>query len=224
LAGTIEEKMHERAKRMTNLEHHVSHLEDDYGMREIIQGASLIPVTKHERSGPGQMAPLDEPQRLWGRSGWRESLSKSGFSTGNDRFAGGPIAPDTLAPAKRLRKKKNVRLTVQRAQSPIVPIPVLPTTQSTAGSGPIALDNGIQHDHMHNNDNNEDDEPLMTQWMHRPQETQDAVEGGHEEVQNHTLPAAAFAGDQAAGKASIDTDLLGARVNSNQLSFAELLN
>jgi hypothetical protein len=171
LAGTIEEKMYERAKRMTNLEHHVSHLEDDYGMREIIQGASIIPFTNHERSGPGQMAPLDEPQRLWGRPGWRESLSKSSFSTGRDRSTEGHVAPDTLTPAKRVRKKKNVRLAVARAQSPVVAIPVPPATQSTADSGSVAIDNGIHNVEMHNNENNEDDEPLMTQWTHRPQET-----------------------------------------------------
>jgi SNF2 family DNA or RNA helicase len=223
LAGTIEEKMYERAKRMTNLEHHVSHLEDDYGMREIIQGASIIPVTDHERSGPGQMAPLDEPQRLWGRPGWRESLPKSSFSTGKDRSAEGPVAPDTLALAKRVRKKKRVRLAEPRAQSPIVAIPILSTTQSHAGPGPVALDNGSHNDEMRNNENNEDDEPLMTQWLHRPQETQDAVEG-YEEVQNHTFPAAAFAGDQTVGTANIGTDLPGDRTNSHQLSIAELLN
>jgi hypothetical protein len=44
------------------------------------------------------------------------------------------------------------------------------------------------------------------------------VEGGYEEVQSHTLPTAAFA------TANIDTDSLGNRANSHQLSIDELLN
>jgi hypothetical protein len=212
--------MYERAKRMTNLEHHVSHLEDDYGMREIIQGASIIPVMDHERSGPGQMAPLDEPQRLWGRPGWRESLPKSSFSTGKNLSAEGPVAPNTLAPAKRVRKKKSVRLAEPRAQSPIVAIPILSTTQSTPGLGPVALGNS----RMHSREDNEDDEPMMTQWRGRHQDLQDAVEGGHEGIQNQVSSDPALAGDRAEGSANNNIASQESLAEPHRLSIAELLN
>ena len=76
LKGAIEEKMLERSKRMTRAEHHdAKSLEDDGGIREIIQSAKVMPMAQHERSGYGQMAPLEEPQQLWGRPGWRQFSS-----------------------------------------------------------------------------------------------------------------------------------------------------
>ncbi|OQO08432.1 hypothetical protein B0A48_06302 [Cryoendolithus antarcticus] len=76
LEGTIEEKMHERSKRMTGIEHRgASFLDDDDGMRGIIQGAQIIPITTDEMTGAGQIAPLAIPQQLWGRSGWQQSFS-----------------------------------------------------------------------------------------------------------------------------------------------------
>jgi len=177
LAGTIEEKMHERAKRMTNLEHHVSHLEDDYGMREIIQGASIIPVMEHEKSGSGQMAPLDVPQRLWGRPGWRESLPKSSFSTGKDHGVHGTVAQDAApGPEKRPRKKKKtVRVTTPRAQPPLVEIPMAPTTPGADTIGPVAL----EQRRTQSDGYNEDNEPVMANDMPRPQEPQNMVGNGH---------------------------------------------
>lgn len=72
LKGTIEEKMLERSKRMTRSEHHdAKALEDDGGIREIIQSAKVLPVLEHEKTGHGQMALLEEPQQLWSRPGWR---------------------------------------------------------------------------------------------------------------------------------------------------------
>ena len=72
LRDSIEERMLERSKRMTRSEHRdAMHLEDDGGIREIIQSARIIPVSECENSGYGQMAPLEEPQQLWGRPGWK---------------------------------------------------------------------------------------------------------------------------------------------------------
>lgn len=125
LKGTIEEKMHERAKRMTNLEHHdVSHLEDDYGMREIIQGTRLLPVREEEKHGAGQMAPLEVPQRLWGRPGWREMLdtgvkSARGMDKGKrkETFAeNAQVVGSGAEPAKK--KKKTVRLATPQSRAP----------------------------------------------------------------------------------------------------------
>ncbi|KAK6439462.1 hypothetical protein LTR95_004332 [Oleoguttula sp. CCFEE 5521] len=84
LEGTIEEKMHERSKRMTGIEHRgASYLEDDDGIRGIIQSAQIIAVTTDEMSGAGQIAPLAEPQQLWGRSGWQQSLDITGSASSN---------------------------------------------------------------------------------------------------------------------------------------------
>ncbi|KAK6436775.1 hypothetical protein LTR95_007039, partial [Oleoguttula sp. CCFEE 5521] len=75
LEGTIEEKMHERAKRMTGIEHRgASYLEDDGGMRDIIQSAKVLPISAEEMEGLGQMAALEVAQQMWGRPGWEESL------------------------------------------------------------------------------------------------------------------------------------------------------
>ncbi|EGP92164.1 SNF2 family DNA-dependent ATPase domain-containing protein [Zymoseptoria tritici IPO323] len=71
LAGTIEEGMLERAQRMTNAEHiEAKTLEDDGGIREIIQNARCLPITREEVKSTCSMAALDVPQQLWGRPGW----------------------------------------------------------------------------------------------------------------------------------------------------------
>lgn len=220
LAGTIEEKMHERAKRMTNVEHHVSHLEDDYGMREIIQSARIISVQEHERSGPGQMAPLDVPQRLWGRPGWRESLPKSSFSTGKNRSADNHAAPGAIAPAKRVRKKKIVQLAAPCAQSPVVAIPATPTPPDIAGEGNTALgNNDVQF-----NENNEDYERISAQWTDGPLELQDAVERGHEGVQNLMISDTAVAEDYTAASGNNLMASPDNIANSHQLSVSGMLN
>ncbi|KAK5709037.1 hypothetical protein LTR17_020149 [Elasticomyces elasticus] len=78
LKGTIEEKMLERAKRMTRSEHaDAKALEDDGGVREIIQSARMLPISQEERQGYGRMAGLEETQQLWGRAGWRQTVSMS---------------------------------------------------------------------------------------------------------------------------------------------------
>jgi hypothetical protein len=180
LAGTIEEKMHERAKRMTNLEHHVSHLEDDYGMREIIQGASIIPVVEYEKFGSGQMAPLDVPQRLWGRSGWRESLSKSSFATGKSSGVDGPVTQDVPGPAKRPRKKKTVRVATPRAESPVVGIPTASTTLGANVNMPVVL----EHRSTQPNEDDEDHEPMMVDQTPQSQDSQGMAGDRNGSVQN----------------------------------------
>jgi SNF2 family DNA or RNA helicase len=214
LAGTIEEKMHERAKRMTNLEHHVSHLEDDYGMREIIQGASIIPVMEHEQAGFGQVAPLDEPQRLWGRPGWREYLPKSNFSTTKGNGVDVAVAQNALAPAKRPRKKKTVRVTVPQALSPFVEVPVSSATLDVDVLGPAGVENGATQA----DGDNADDEPVMTDRMRRSQEPQYRLGEGSVDIQNLMTPGTAAAmGNGITASAGGSTD-------PRQLSITELLN
>lgn len=64
--------MLERSKKMTRSEHReASHLEDDGGIRQIIQSAQVMPISELEKSG-GQFAALEKPQQLWGRKGWSQ--------------------------------------------------------------------------------------------------------------------------------------------------------
>lgn len=52
---------------MTKAEHHnAKALEDDGGIREIIQSARAMELTPEERMGLGQMAPLTTSKQLWG--------------------------------------------------------------------------------------------------------------------------------------------------------------
>ncbi|CAK4034271.1 hypothetical protein D0869_01683 [Lecanosticta acicola] len=72
LKGSMEEKMFERSKRMTNDEHREAKtLEDDYQIREIIQSARILPLKEEEMSVRGQMAPIEKPEPLWDRAGRR---------------------------------------------------------------------------------------------------------------------------------------------------------
>lgn len=73
LQDSIEEKMLDRSKRMTRAEHqNAKVLENDGGIRAIIQSAQVLSMTEEEQvSGFGQMAPLSKPERLWCRPGWQ---------------------------------------------------------------------------------------------------------------------------------------------------------
>lgn len=73
LQDTVEEKMFQRSKRMTAEEHRVKAVEDDGGMRAIIQSCRTLAVSEdHQQSPRHQMAPLETPEQLWGRPGWKE--------------------------------------------------------------------------------------------------------------------------------------------------------
>jgi hypothetical protein len=76
LQGSLEHKMYERSQRMTRAEHlDAKVLEDDGGIREIIQSARMLPLADTETGpGPGQMAPFMQgrSERLWCRPGWKE--------------------------------------------------------------------------------------------------------------------------------------------------------
>ncbi|EME88215.1 uncharacterized protein MYCFIDRAFT_27902 [Pseudocercospora fijiensis CIRAD86] len=74
LRGSIEEKMLDRSWEMSEAEHkEAKALEDDLGMKAIIQSARPLPLDDAEASpGFARMAPLDKPEQLWCRTGWRE--------------------------------------------------------------------------------------------------------------------------------------------------------
>jgi hypothetical protein len=184
LKDTIEAKMYERAKRMTSAEHHVvSHLEDDDGMREIIQGAGLMSVSENESSGAGQMALLEVPQRLWARPGWRDTLSKSNFSSAKFSRAGESAALDdgqTVPSRKRKGKekekakgKKSVQLAIPppptplRAASVSVPRPDSAHQIATTTETAIPTASGSASNRQLGDD--DDDEPMMDRWRLLPQ-------------------------------------------------------
>ncbi|KAK4987984.1 hypothetical protein LTR66_007445 [Elasticomyces elasticus] len=99
LKGTIEEGMIERAEHMTRSEHlDAKMLEDDGGIRDIIQKAAVIPIETGEGTGYRQISFLQTPQQLWGRPGWSSSMASS-----NNGLL------DTVA-----RRNKRARLSVTR--------------------------------------------------------------------------------------------------------------
>lgn len=103
LRGTIEDKMLERAKKMTRSEHQdAKHLEDDGGIRHIIQSARIMPISDEEASARGQVAPLEVTQRLWAREGWKEALEYEAI--GNARSV------IDKKPAKRAKRAKSASL------------------------------------------------------------------------------------------------------------------
>lgn len=70
LKGTIEEKIFERAKRMSRREHEkVAQLSDDQGIASIVQNARMLPVSLEDGKGEAQMAKLPNPLQLFGRRG-----------------------------------------------------------------------------------------------------------------------------------------------------------
>jgi superfamily II DNA or RNA helicase len=69
LKNTIEEAVFERARTMTRAEHkNAKELDDDDGIRGIIQSAQPIPV--HEADGADSVALIQRPQQLFARPGW----------------------------------------------------------------------------------------------------------------------------------------------------------
>ncbi|CZT22831.1 uncharacterized protein RCC_08537 [Ramularia collo-cygni] len=96
LKGTLEEEMLERSRRMTKAEHdNAKALEDDGGIREIIQSARAMTLNSDERD---QMAPLTSPaEQLWGRVGWHGKgvqPSKKRFVDVTDHEAVGIVIDD----------------------------------------------------------------------------------------------------------------------------------
>lgn len=71
LTGTIEEKMWERSRVMTRMEHAKASrsLTDDWGMTRIVQEARCLPIRDDEKVGMGQIAPLEIPEQIFGRPG-----------------------------------------------------------------------------------------------------------------------------------------------------------
>lgn len=108
LKGTIEEKMLDRSKRMTRAEHlNASHLEDDGGIKQIIQSAAPLPVQESQEVGRSQMAPLDAPQQVWCREGWREYYLTSRSGQSRKRKAKAETEADGGAATESKRRKKN---------------------------------------------------------------------------------------------------------------------
>lgn len=70
LEGTVEDAIHDRATKMTRREHLAAKaLEEDEGIRGIIQSATILPMQKEELEPEGQMARFESPLQLFGRPG-----------------------------------------------------------------------------------------------------------------------------------------------------------
>lgn len=71
LKGTVEEAIHDRAASMTKREHQLAAkaLEEDEGIRGIIQNAGILPLTEEECLPTGQIAKFEQPYQLFGRPG-----------------------------------------------------------------------------------------------------------------------------------------------------------
>ncbi|KAM0720461.1 hypothetical protein Q7P37_004597 [Cladosporium fusiforme] len=239
LKGTIEEKMHERAKRMTNLEHHdVSHLEDDYGMREIIQGTRLLPVLEEEKSGSGQMAPLEVPQRLWGRPGWRETLD-TGIKGGHTdkgkqkEMSNGIAQTDDRSGGPAKKKKKTVRVATPKTRTlSAVAIPSssgapretgAPEASAAPSPGPSTRLGALIG--SGNGSVTEEDEPMIHSWRRRSHGTQQGlVIGGSGGTQNVISSAAAPSEAIADHPVEDESVQLGPASERRRLSIVELLN
>lgn len=111
LKGTIEEKVFERARIMDRTEHkNAKELDDDGGIREIIQSAQPIPISSHEAEGVGSISFIRKPQQLFARPGWadwkraaRENTKNRAETTGTrKRKAEGS---DKSPKRKRAKKK-----------------------------------------------------------------------------------------------------------------------
>lgn len=111
LKGTIEEKMLDRSKRMTRAEHlNASHLEDDGGIKQIIQSATPLPIDESSpKLGRPQMARLADAQQVWCRPGWREYFRISNRGSAKKRKATNDEDDDAC---KSERKKKTIGRTL----------------------------------------------------------------------------------------------------------------
>lgn len=108
LTGTVEEQLFERARRMTRDEHREAKmLDDDGGIREIIQNAKLLPISDEEREGNGQVAFLEEAQQLWSRPGW--ATWKSDKSTIRTNRLGKRKAEEVTVSDAGIRPKKKLQ-------------------------------------------------------------------------------------------------------------------
>ncbi|KAK1821853.1 hypothetical protein LTR12_003729 [Friedmanniomyces endolithicus] len=157
LRGTIEEKMLERAKRMTRSEHmDAKVLEDDGGVREIIQSARMLPVFLEEQDGYGQMAALEEPQQLWGRDGWRETVVRSTVMTDS-------VAKDN----KRRRTIMFEDLTKADETARLVDDDedVKPNAKRRVLKFVDCARSGAEEQDVELEDGSDDDEPMAARWM-----------------------------------------------------------
>ncbi|KAL1305150.1 hypothetical protein AAFC00_002074 [Neodothiora populina] len=88
LEGTIEEEMFERARRMTRAEHSdAKMLDDDRGIKEIIQQARPLPISDEDRNH--NVALLADPQQLWSRAGWATWKKKNNATIKDEKHSKG---------------------------------------------------------------------------------------------------------------------------------------
>jgi len=154
LKGTIEEKMLERSKRMTRSEHlDAKVLEDDGGIREIIQSARFIPILDGEKAGYGQMASLEEPQQLWGRPGWRETVSHAPAARPSEERERSAMLNDITNP------NEDARLIYEDDDAP--------KNAKRRVLAFVDCTNPDEEDTLLENDDDSDDEAILSRWRRR---------------------------------------------------------
>jgi len=111
LKGTIEEAMLERSRAMTRMEHAKASksLTDDYGMARIIMEARCLEISEKELDLRNQMASLNVPQQIFGRSRVKAEetgLEKELFGGDGGKKGDGGDGEDqpSAAPKKKRRK------------------------------------------------------------------------------------------------------------------------
>lgn len=113
--------MLERSRRMTKAEHDSAKaLEDDGGIRDIIQSARVLTLSAAEREGFGQMAALTtQGEQLWGRDGWEGKgvhHGKKGFMDVTDHQAVGSVVEDDEAGNEYKRQRTSEQASDTRGE------------------------------------------------------------------------------------------------------------
>lgn len=111
LKGTIEEKIFERARTMSRAEHkNAKELDDDGGIRDIIQSAQPIPISSHEAED--NIAFIRKSQQLFARPGWaswkkaaRENSKNRAETTSSNRKRKAGGYDENTANRKRAKKQ-----------------------------------------------------------------------------------------------------------------------
>ncbi|KAF2639420.1 hypothetical protein P280DRAFT_61208 [Massarina eburnea CBS 473.64] len=85
LEGTMEEAIFKHAKKMSRQQFlEAKELEDDAGIVDIIQHASVLPIEAGESEGLNMFAPLDVPQQVFGRPG-RDKYHRFGITEAKEK-------------------------------------------------------------------------------------------------------------------------------------------
>lgn len=123
LKGTIEEKIFERARTMSRSEHkQAKELDDDGGIRHIIQSAWTLPVSHEDAKGYGAVSYFNrrEQQQFFARPGWvswkesahENSKNRSTVRTAEENHRKGNEATPTKSHKKGIKRARSASIGV----------------------------------------------------------------------------------------------------------------